>query len=189
MIEAEALEDDAPDPPGLPPRIGHLPAANREALNRSTVIVREDVIYRFRGEQREVADGRHSFGFPGGDEVLTRVVTVGPDWTPLAQHWVEQPSVVWLENQTGYDRRLIPTPEEAAAEDACAVEVGIGPVPGAGPVEELAIFAFARVRPGRCCRFEPVPLGTAANAALWLRCPAGQAELRAVLVPGPAEAA
>lgn len=174
----------APDPPGLPPRIGHLPAARAEALNRSTVIVREDVIYRFRGEQREVADGRHAFSFAGGDEVLTRVVPVGPDWTPLARHWVEQPSVVWLENQVGFDRQTIPTPAEEAAENGLVIEVGVGPPPAA---PNPFVAAFARIRPGRCCRFEPVPLGPAHGTALWVRCPNGTAEFRVVLVPGPPE--
>lgn len=167
-----------------PPPIGHHPRA--AARDRSTVVVREDVIYRFRGDQREVADGRHSFGFDGGDEVCTRVVPVGPDWVPVNTYWVPRPSVVWVENRVGFDRRTLPTPAEAAAEDAAVVELGIGPDPGAGPPETLLIVGFARVRPGRCCRFEPVPLGPAAGTALWVRCPAGGAEIKVVLVPGPA---
>lgn len=116
------------------------------AVPKARLTINELVYHQLLSESAQVVGENRTGRFLHNEEVpYNRPTTVGTEWTDLDLKWVDRPTQIYLENITGYDRQVIPTPEELADDDARVVEVANGTVP------------FARVRPGESCRFEPVP--------------------------------
>lgn len=99
---------------------------------------------------------------------------VGGEWVPVTGLWVETVGLLVISNDGPPRRGVNPTPDEAKADSAAVVEVGVVPPGGNEPT------VFSSVHPGQSIRVEP------ADACLddyRLRCRSGTARVTLAAFP------
>lgn len=112
--------------------------------------------YQAPDEPPVLVEERFTVPVSGGEQVFTRRLVVGEEKVEVDFGWLEEVSMLVIENRGGLPRQTIPTPRERNEADRCHVFVFFNDVPG------------IIILPGQSARFQPNGLPT-----LFLRCPPG----------------
>lgn len=142
---------------------------------RLTVV--ETVYHQPAAGPPTATESRFSRPLGSDEQPYSRRLTIPTRWVRLDPGWVGGGcAALALSNEGPVARRTtVPTPEEAAADAALVVTVGVAADP-----EGATVAPFARVRPGESLRLEPADPGR-----LMLVC-SGEAPARVLLTLIPA---
>lgn len=122
------------------------------------------------GGQPTCVDVRFSRWLHTEEQPCIRKLVATEEWETIKGNWVEDVSMVVIENHTGKGRQTIPTPEEKAFVESQVIEIGFETFP--------SIYIALLVHPGEAVRFAPNDF-----KALRLRCRNGEAKYTATVFP------
>lgn len=148
--------------------------------SRLTVV--ESVYHQSPNSQPIGVEARYGRLLATDEQPYVRKFTVGPQRQRLPLGWLAGteenggpgPACVGLlcvANDEGRQRTVMPTPEERASSDARLITLAVA-------VTESLSVAFAVVRPGESCRFEP---SCAGNLIVW--CEQGEVKCTLTALP------
>jgi hypothetical protein len=142
---------------------------NQNKHSQLTVV--EQVYFQQVGDQPAQFGAQWSRRIATDEQPYQRRMKVGPEWKPIDRGWITNCELLLIENNEGRFTQTNPSDEERKAAASKVVEVGLLMPIG-------AVMAFARIKPGESCRFQPCDLDF-----IMIRC-RQEASITITLIPG-----